>query len=135
MTDAFDDDAVGYGRPPKHTQFQKGQSGNPSGKRKRPRPETVTLDDELAAELDKLVGPKGGKKRCSARKALAKRVIHKGVVEGDAKFVKLARDADLRAAERRRAAPQDEPGPDDQQIIDRMMARIAGLKGGGDAGS
>lgn len=135
MTDDFDDDAVGYGRPPKHTRFQKGRSGNPTGKRKRLRPDSVTLDDELAAELDKLVGPKGGKKRASARKALAKRVIHKGVVEGDAKFVKLARDADLRAAERRRTAPQDEPAPDDQQIIDRMLARIAVLKGGGDSGN
>lgn len=26
---------VGYGKPPKHTQFQKGQSGNPSGKSKK----------------------------------------------------------------------------------------------------
>src|SRR5919106_6241110 len=25
---------VGYGKPPKHTQFQKGGSGNPSGRRK-----------------------------------------------------------------------------------------------------
>lgn len=33
-----DDDnyEVGYGRPPKHTRFQKGRSGNPSGK-KRPQ--------------------------------------------------------------------------------------------------
>jgi hypothetical protein len=28
---------VGYGKPPKHTQFKKGQSGNPSGRRKRDR--------------------------------------------------------------------------------------------------
>jgi hypothetical protein len=28
---------VGYGKPPKHTQFKKGQSGNPKGRRKAPR--------------------------------------------------------------------------------------------------
>lgn len=28
------DDAVGYGRPPKHSQFKKGQSGNPRGRPK-----------------------------------------------------------------------------------------------------
>lgn len=28
-----DDYEVGYGRPPKHGQFQKGKSGNPSGRR------------------------------------------------------------------------------------------------------
>lgn len=30
-----DDYEVGFRKPPKHTQFKKGQSGNPSGKRKR----------------------------------------------------------------------------------------------------
>jgi hypothetical protein len=30
-----DDKSIGYGKPPKHTQFKKGQSGNPSGKRKK----------------------------------------------------------------------------------------------------
>ena len=30
-----DDESVGYGRPPKHSQFKKGQSGNPRGRRPR----------------------------------------------------------------------------------------------------
>ena len=30
-----DDYAVGYGKPPAHTQFKKGQSGNPRGRRSR----------------------------------------------------------------------------------------------------
>ena len=30
--------AVGYGKPPLHTRFRKGQSGNPSGRRKRAAP-------------------------------------------------------------------------------------------------
>ena len=34
---------VGYGKPPKHTQWQKGQSGNPSGKNKKEQ----SLHDEL----------------------------------------------------------------------------------------
>ena len=31
-----DDDAVGYGRPPKHTRFVKGESGNKGRRKKRP---------------------------------------------------------------------------------------------------
>lgn len=37
---------VGYGRPPKHTQFKPGQSGNPRGR--RPKREVIV---ERAAEL------------------------------------------------------------------------------------
>ena len=29
-----EDDEVGYGKPPRHTRFKKGQSGNPSGRPK-----------------------------------------------------------------------------------------------------
>ncbi len=29
--------AVGYGKPPKHTRFRPGHSGNPSGRRRKPR--------------------------------------------------------------------------------------------------
>lgn len=43
-------DRVGYKRPPRHSRFRKGQSGNPSGRRKgRPRL-------SLIEELDKLLG-------------------------------------------------------------------------------
>lgn len=35
--DSERDHAVGYGRPPVQTRFQKGRSGNPSGKRRGPR--------------------------------------------------------------------------------------------------
>jgi hypothetical protein len=32
---AEENDAVGYGKPPKHTRFRKGQSGNPKGRPKK----------------------------------------------------------------------------------------------------
>lgn len=37
MCDDDDDYKVGPGKPPKHTQFQKGRSGNPKGRTKKPR--------------------------------------------------------------------------------------------------
>lgn len=36
MSEGNDDYSVGYGRPPKNTRFQKGLSGNPKGRRKKP---------------------------------------------------------------------------------------------------
>jgi len=47
---ADDKGSSGYGRPPKHSQFSKGQSGNPSG-----RPKTIpSFKSDLADELQQL---------------------------------------------------------------------------------
>jgi hypothetical protein len=52
-----EDDAVGYGKPPKHSQFKKGQSGNPSGRKKRgkkyndPNPVREYLLEEISITL------------------------------------------------------------------------------------
>ena len=39
-----DDDEVGYGRPPKKSQFKKGQSGNPKGRPKKTQPKAPEID-------------------------------------------------------------------------------------------
>ena len=48
---------VGYGKPPKHTQWQKGQSGNPSGKKKT---EDSFIDKVKKIASEELVVHKGG---------------------------------------------------------------------------
>jgi hypothetical protein len=39
--------AVGYGKPPAHTQFKPGQSGNPKGRRKGPRNVRTVVEEAL----------------------------------------------------------------------------------------
>ncbi len=48
-----DDHSVGYGRPPAHTRFKPGQSGNPKGRPKGSRNFTTELLEELG-ELTKI---------------------------------------------------------------------------------
>lgn len=36
---------VGYGKPPRHTRFAKGQSGNPHGRPRKPKPRPTRLSD------------------------------------------------------------------------------------------
>ena len=44
---------VGYGKPPVHTQFKKGQSGNKAGRKKKNKPKS--LKDSITAELSTVV--------------------------------------------------------------------------------
>ena len=52
-----DDDKVGYRKPPRHSQFKPGQSGNPRGRKKGSR----GLKTDLHAELNRIVEVKVGK--------------------------------------------------------------------------
>jgi hypothetical protein len=50
MSTVSDDDAVGYGRPPKAHRWKKGRSGNPKRRRRSKAPEpTVAIIDKLLA--------------------------------------------------------------------------------------
>ncbi|MNE31835.1 hypothetical protein D3C80_1254240 [compost metagenome] len=56
------DDRVGYRRPPKHTRFKKGQSGNPRGRPlKRPSADTPGEIGRVIREVSRMTvrGPQG----------------------------------------------------------------------------
>jgi Family of unknown function (DUF5681) len=45
------DHEVGYGRPPKHSQFRKGQSGNPKGRPKTPKEPRAITKRQIRADV------------------------------------------------------------------------------------
>jgi len=68
------DDAVGYGRPPKSTQFKKGQSGNPRGRPKGSRPVGAVLQDILGQRI--AVTENGKTRRLPALEVMLRRLAN-----------------------------------------------------------
>jgi hypothetical protein len=81
-----DDYEVGYGKPPKHTRFRKGQSGNPRGRAKNTR----NLKTELRSVLDETLSLSmaGREVKLSARKAMLLALRNKAL-KGDTRAIGL----------------------------------------------
>lgn len=95
MTDATDDEVVGYRRPPAKTRFRKGQSGNPRGRprgRRREAPYEAVLGQKVTIRED------GTERRVTAAEAFLLQITKKGL-EGDGAAARSA----MRAIEEARA--------------------------------
>jgi hypothetical protein len=82
MTDdgSIRDGKIGYMRPPVHTRFQKGQSGNPRGREKGVRNFAVEVKRSL--EIPVKLNDNGRQKRVSTQEALFMRLREKAL-KGD----------------------------------------------------
>jgi len=75
--DRRNDYEVGYGKPPEHSRFQKGASGNPKGRPKGARNLKTELEEELRERI--VVREGGVEKKVSKLRAVMKSLAAKGV--------------------------------------------------------
>ena len=66
---------VGFGRPPRSTQFKPGQSGNRAGRPPGSKNFATALEHELNARVT--VSDNGKRKRISKREVIAKHLVNK----------------------------------------------------------
>jgi len=71
---------VGYGKPPKHSQFQKGQSGNPNGRPKGSKNISTILGERLFSKVS--IMENGRRKQITMVEALFRTLLKSGL-EGD----------------------------------------------------
>src|SRR5947208_9049773 len=66
---------VGYGKPPRHTRFAKGQSGNPRGRPSGAKNFTTLLREALNEPV--IVTENGGRRKVSKRQAIVTQLVNR----------------------------------------------------------
>jgi hypothetical protein len=117
---------VGYGKPPLHTRFQKGKSGNPKGRPRGKKNMSTLLSSALNASI---VVANGRRKKITKREAIVTQLVNKSAA------------ADLKATQivlamLREFETQDDGSADpavftepDHEIIRRIHARLRNKNG------
>ena len=115
---------VGYGKPPRHTQFKKGQSGNPKGRPKGSRNLTTLLSEALNERV--IVTEHGGRRRITMRQAIIKQLVKRSAT-ADLRAIKILLDMVWRIEgqtepDSAEAATFTEA---DQAVIEQLRARFS----------
>ena len=82
-----DDYEVGYGKPPAHTQFKPGQSGNTAGRPKGSKNLKADLLEELSEMMK--ISEGGRERRISKQRALIKTLVARGIKGSDRATAKI----------------------------------------------
>ena len=117
-----DDYVTGYKKPPKHTQFQPGQSGNPNGRPKGTKNLATDLDEELS---EKILVTEGGKQReTTTQRAMLKSLVAKAL-KGDTRAASVLINLTLGLEQAKSARyDSDTLGEDDRDILEAFKEEL-----------
>jgi len=114
---------IGYGKPPRETQFKSGGSGNPTGRPKGAKNFATALEAELRATVP--VTENGRRRKLSKQQILAKRLVNQAI-DADPKFMGLLVNVVLDLQQRSGEAAVENifGGPEQQPVFDSIVQRI-----------
>ena len=113
---------VGYRKPPKSTQFQPGQSGNPKGRPRGIKNLNTDLEEELNERL--LVNEGGNPREITKQRAILKSMFAKAI-KGDTRAASVLINLILGLEQARIADSSGESlGEDDLAILEAFRERV-----------
>lgn len=118
---------VGYGRPPEATRFKPGQSGNPKGRKARPK----STSEKMQKEFGRLVTIKeGGKIKSVSTETVMFRSLATQAAKGDYRAIQLAlRLRDAPEFQHSDHLDREQLSPDEQQLLDQVILGATGALG------
>jgi hypothetical protein len=119
-----EDYEVGYGKPPRHTRFAKGQSGNPRGRPSGAKNFTTLLEEALDEPVT--VTENGGRRKVSKRRAIVTQLVNRSAT-ADFRAIKLLFDI-VRDVERQSvpASPETaEFSEAEEKVLQQIRSRFS----------
>ena len=125
-SDTQRDYEVGYGKPPRHTRFKPGRSGNPRGRPSGSKNLATVLSEALNEPV--IVAEDGRRRKITKRQAIIKQLVNRSA-KADLRATKILIDI-IQGIERRTepASAETSFSPADEKVIEQLKARLRGVK-------
>jgi hypothetical protein len=124
---------VGYGKPPEHSRFQKGVSGNSRGRPRGAKNLMILVVEALDQQVT--VTENGRRRKISKREAIVAQLVNRSI-KADHKAMQmlfgLVQEIERRAGGSTETAMLNEA---DRQVLRFIRSRRGGQSGGGNVGS
>ena len=130
MADKKGDYEVGYRKPPRHTRFNKGQSGNPKGRPGGAKNLSTLLSEALNEPV--IVAENGARRTISKSQSIIKQLVNQSA-KGDWRATKLLLDTLDQGDGRGEPETSESPfAAADEKVIEQLKARLRGSRGRSD---